>query len=84
MTYEVFILRRAQKQLGKIPTKAYELLKEEIFNLASDPRPLGSKKLIGREGWRIRVGQYRIIYEVDDSKRSVTVLDIGHRKEIYL
>ncbi|WP_288116040.1 type II toxin-antitoxin system RelE/ParE family toxin [Microcystis aeruginosa FBCC-A68] len=51
--------------------------------LAENPRPSGCLKLTGREGWRVRIGVYRIIYGIDDSEKKVIVLDIGHRKDIY-
>ena len=83
MEYEVFILRRAQKQLANLPKQNYSRLRELIIELGRNPRPSGCKKLIGREGWRIRSGDYRVIYEIDDPQRLVTVLDIGHRKDVY-
>ena len=83
MSYAVFILRRAQKELSELPSEVYEQTKETIRTLAEEPRPPGCKKLTGREGWRIRVGDYRIIYEIDDARNVVTVLDIGHRRDIY-
>ena len=83
MDFEVLILRRAQKELANIPKTNYQRIRDTIAALASNPRPAGCKKLTGREGWRVRTGDYRIIYEIDDSKRSVVVLDIGHRKDIY-
>ncbi|WP_331448777.1 MULTISPECIES: type II toxin-antitoxin system RelE family toxin [Microcystis] len=51
--------------------------------LAENPRPSGCLKLTVREGWRVRIGVYRIIYGIDDSEKKVIVLDIGHRKDIY-
>ncbi len=83
MTYSLFILRRAQKELSALPIESYERVKQAIQGLGDDPRPAGSKKLTGREGWRIRVGDYRVIYEVDDASASVTVLHIGHRRDVY-
>jgi mRNA interferase RelE/StbE len=83
MSYAVFILRRAQKVLAELPPDVYERAKEAIKNLGEEPRPHGCKKLTGREGWRIRVGEYRIIYEIDDGQSVVTILDIGHRRDIY-
>jgi len=83
MSYAVFILRRAQKELARLPVEAYERLKEAIESLGEEPRPMGSQKLTGREGWRIRVGDYRVIYEIDDAEQVVTVLHVGHRRDVY-
>jgi mRNA interferase RelE/StbE len=83
MHYEVTILRRAQKSLAKIPGIQFDRIKNAILTLADNPRPSGCKKLAGRDGWRIRVGDYRILYEIQDRELIVLVLDIGHRKEIY-
>jgi len=83
MDYEVFILRRAQRQLANLPKENYFRIRDAIASLASNPRPKVCKKLTGREGWRVRSGNYRVIYEIDDRKRGVIVLDIGHRKDIY-
>jgi mRNA interferase RelE/StbE len=54
-----------------------------VHQLAEDPRPPGCHKLQNREGWRIRVGDYRLVYEVDDDLRTVTVLLAGHRRDVY-
>ena len=59
------------------------VLKRQFFALAKNPRPPGCKKLIARDGWRIRVGKYRIIYEIDDKEKVITVLHIGLRRDIY-
>ncbi|HHV54452.1 MAG TPA: type II toxin-antitoxin system RelE/ParE family toxin [Firmicutes bacterium] len=83
MKYSVFILRRAQKELGGLSLEVYPRVLDAIRNLAHDTRPPGVRKLIGREGWRLRVGDYRVIYEVDDENRRVTVLHIGHRRDVY-
>ncbi len=83
MSYRVEILRRAAKALSKLPPRDYERVRDAIRALGSDPRPPGCKKLVGRDGWRIRVGRYRVIYEVEDVIRVVTVLDLGHRKDVY-
>ena len=83
MKYAVLMLRRAQAQLAKLPSEVYESVKVAIRNLGDEARPHGCKKLIGREGWRVRVGDYRIIYEIDDARKVVTILDIGNRREIY-
>jgi len=83
LDYEVFILRRAQKQLANLPKSNYQRVRDSIAALTLNPRAPGCKKLAAREGWRIRSGDYRVIYEIDDGLRRVTVLDVGHRKDIY-
>ncbi len=81
--YKVAILRRAQKELASLSEREYERVKVALFALADEPRPSRCKKLSGREGWRVRVGNYRVIYEIDAAAELVTVLHIGHRKDIY-
>ncbi|GAF04804.1 type II toxin-antitoxin system RelE family toxin [Saccharicrinis fermentans] len=83
MTYKLSISRKAQKQLAKLPANDYKKVKQTILDLADEPRPAGSKKLKGRNGWRVRQGDYRIIYDIEDDVLVVTVLDAGHRKDIY-
>ena len=83
MSYEVLILRRAQKELAGLPKADYERVRDAVMALAENPRPVGCKKLVGREGWRIRSGDYRVIYEIDDAAQKVTVLHIGHRRDVY-
>lgn len=82
MNYSIIILRRAQSELASLPKESYERVKATISVLSDNPRPHGCKKLIGREGWRIRVGRYRIIYNIDDTARTVVVLHVGHRSNI--
>lgn len=83
MRYQIHILRRAQKALSRLPRQDYERVRDAIRALSEEPRPAGCKKLTGREGWRIRIGQYRVIYELEDVVRVVTVLEVGHRRDIY-
>jgi mRNA interferase RelE/StbE len=83
MTYSLFILRHAQKELAQLTGSPYERIREAIRSLADDPRPHGCLKLAGREGWRIKVGDYRVIYEIDDTNASITILHIGHRRDVY-
>jgi len=83
MNYALRILRRAQKELAALPRNDYERVRDAISKLGDNPRPSGCKKLIDRNGWRIRVGNYRIIYEISDQEKFVTVLDLGHRNDIY-
>ena len=83
MTYNVLILRRAQKGLADLPKPDFLKMKDALLELANDPRPFGCKKLSGRDGWRIRTGNYRAIYEIDDDLKTVTILDVGNRRDIY-
>ncbi len=83
MSYKISILRRAQKELASLPRKDFEQVRETIRNLAEGPRPPGCKKLIAREGWRLRAGNYRVIYEIDDRNQNVLVLHVGLRRDIY-
>ncbi len=83
MKYTVLIERYAQKQIMKLDKKVIPLIKTAISSLAVDPRPFGYKKLKGEDAYRIRVGDYRIIYEINDGKIIVTVVSVGHRKNIY-
>jgi len=83
LSFQVLIRRRAAKSLGKLPQGDYDRIREAIVGLAEDPRPPGASKLSARDGWRIRVGRYRVLYDIQDDARSVVVLDVGHRRDIY-
>jgi len=83
MIYKISIQRRAQKELSQLPPGAYEQVREAIFALAHNPRPIGCQKLTARAGWRIRVGDFRIIYEIDDKQQKIEVFHLGHRRDIY-
>jgi mRNA interferase RelE/StbE len=81
--YQIKIEKSVQRSLEKINEPFYSKIKVAILNLAKNPRPAGYKKLKGRDGYRIRVADYRIIYEVFDNLLLVTVIDLGNRKDIY-
>lgn len=83
MTYRVQIARRAAKAVTGLDKPARRRVLAAIDALSGDPRPVGCKKLAGQEAWRIRVGDYLIIYEIHDQILLVIVVDIGHRREIY-
>lgn len=83
MSYSLFIQRGAQKELAQLPEAAYEQVRDAIRKLEMNPRPRGCRKLSGREGWRIRVGDYRIVYEIDDKQQTILVLHVGHRRDVY-
>lgn len=81
--YNVFIEKAVYKQLKNIPEKDYQKIMTSIADLANNPRPVGCKKLKGRPAYRIREGNYRVIYEINDKILTVTVIDAGNRKAIY-
>ena len=81
--YKVLIERQAMKQLAKIPDPDKQKITEALGKLAVNPRPHGYIKLNGRPGYRIRVGDYRIIYNINDGVLTVMILLIGNRKNVY-
>ena len=83
MPYQVVLTNAANKQLRKLPIQMAQRIQVQIFELENDPRPSGCKKLVDIEAWRIRIGDYRVIYEIHDNILLVSVIEIGHRKEIY-
>jgi mRNA interferase RelE/StbE len=83
MTYTVLIRKSAQKKLARLESSIQDRIIETIRNLAENPRPTGTKKLSGRDAWRVRIGDYRIIYEIHDDRLIVLVVVVGHRREVY-
>jgi len=81
--YLVKIEKSVIKKLEKIDDPQYSKIKKAILNLSINPRPQGSLKLKGRDGYRIRAGDYRIIYDIYDKILCVEVIELGHRKDIY-
>jgi mRNA interferase RelE/StbE len=81
--YSVFLRRSAAGELGRIPKKDLMRMIERIKSLESDARPPGCDKLSAQERYRVRQGDYRIVYEVDDEAKTVDIVKIGHRREIY-
>jgi len=82
--FKIVIKKSAQKELAKLPQKMVVLIDNEILKLASQPKPVGSIKLQDKTNrYRIRVGDYRIIYSIDNDKLIVEIVLIRHRKEAY-
>jgi mRNA interferase RelE/StbE len=81
--YTVVITKKAQKQLNKLPNNAATAVLTDIGKLETNPRPPGYIKLKGREGYRIRIGDYRVIYDIHDKELIVDVIALGNRREIY-
>lgn len=84
MIYQIEFTKGALKKLKKLPTDIKERIDSKILELADEPRPNGVKKLEGDDSlYRIRVNDYRIIYQIQDNVLLVTVVKVGHRREIY-
>lgn len=84
MTYRITILPTALRQLAELPRLDQRRIKESVDRLAGDPRPAGVKRLQGMRGFlRLRSGNYRIIYAVEDDRRMVLIIRIGHRRDVY-
>jgi len=81
--YEVLIKRSAADELGAIPKKHLRRIVERIRLLADEPRPHGCEKLSAQERYRIRQGDYRVVYSSDDAAKTVEIFKVGHRSEIY-
>jgi len=81
--YKIRIKKSAEKELSKIPEKELLKILDIIKSLSNDPHPTGSIKLTNQEKYRVRVGNYRILYQIEDNIRTVFVVKVGHRKDIY-
>jgi mRNA interferase RelE/StbE len=81
--YTIDLSKKARKQLDKLSDEIAEPILSAVKNLSKNPRPQGFKKLKGRNGCRIRVGDYRVIYEIFDHLLLIDVINLGHRKDIY-
>ena len=81
--YRIELRQRAQKSLDKLPRSDFKAVIEAIKDLAQTPRPRGMEKVKTTGLWRIRQGDYRIIYAIDDKDSLVTIVRVGHRREIY-
>ena len=83
-SYELLIKPSAAKELEAVGRKSDRTrIVDKIYTLRDDPRPPGCEKLTGQDRYRLRQGQFRILYVVDDSERVVTVMKIGHRRDVY-
>ena len=83
MSYEVIVERRARIALARLPSTVYDRTMRAVNELANNPRPRQSLSLQGRSGRRLRVGDYLILYEVDDEREEVFVAEVWHRQRAY-
>ena len=83
MSYQVILPKSVQKELDRLADDVARRVLTRLGELEINPRPADVKKLKGRNAWRIRVGDYRVIYEIHDRVLQVIVITVGHRREIY-
>ncbi|MEN6626704.1 MAG: type II toxin-antitoxin system RelE/ParE family toxin [Candidatus Sumerlaeia bacterium] len=84
MAYHVILTSRAEKQLASLQTRDQHRILIRMETLADNPRPAGAVKLVGTDdGWRIRIGNFRVLYEIRDRELIVLVVEIGHRRDVY-
>ncbi len=81
--YKIELRRKAQRALDRFPKGDFNAVLDAVKDLANTPRPKGVEKIKSAGLWRIRQGDYRIVYRIDDGQKMVTILHIGHRREIY-
>lgn len=83
MKFQIILPKSVQKELDRLPDEILNRILARLAALEVNPRPADVKKLKGRAAWRIRVGDYRVIYEIHDRILQVIVITVGHRREIY-
>jgi mRNA interferase RelE/StbE len=82
MPYAVGVTRRANKELARLPAQMQERIDAALDALAADPRPPGTRKLTSG-AYRVHVGDYRVLFDVDDDAQTINILRVGHRREVY-
>ncbi len=83
MSYTLFIRRSAEQELDRLPSPLHGRLSACILRLEDNPRPQGAKKLSGRSEYRLRVGDYRILYLIEEDRKRVEIVAVGHRRDVY-
>ena len=83
MAYQVIVSMAANRAVARLDKTMRRRITERLAALAENPRPMGCIKLAGMEAYRIRMGDYRIVYEIQDKVLLVTFIDVGHRREVY-
>ncbi len=81
--YRVKVSPAARRQVAKLPTSVRQRIETALDNLNVDPRPAGARALVGSDALRLRVGDYRAVYRVDDTAKAIEVLRVAHRREVY-
>ena len=83
MKFQVILPKSVHKQLDRLADEVSRRVLDRLHELENNPRPADVKKLKGRPAWRVRVGDYRIIYEIHDRKLQIVVITVGHRRQVY-
>ncbi|MBF0258178.1 MAG: type II toxin-antitoxin system RelE/ParE family toxin [Desulfamplus sp.] len=83
MSYTIFLKHSAEKELEHLNVKTHDRIVAHLIALKENPLPSGVKKLQGRIGYRIRVGGYRILYEINETEKQIEIFAVAHRKEAY-
>jgi len=83
MPYAVYLKKSAEKDLDSLPREVHQKIIKRLLSLKGNPRPPGAKKLWGGERYKIRVGDYRVLYTIDDALQKIEVSAVGHRREVY-
>ena len=83
MKYRVILPRSVQKKLDRLPDDVVKSILSRLAELETNPRPTDVKKLRGRNAWRIRIGDYRLIYEIHDRELQILLITVGHRRDVY-
>lgn len=83
MPYQVTIKQSAEKEMDRLPKSVFNRICDALLSLEEEPRPKGCKKLRGTDEYRLRVGEFRILYLINDAKEIVEIVSVGHRRDVY-
>ncbi len=83
MAYVVILKRPAERELDRLPAQVRQRITQKLLELEDNPRPHGVQKLHGQDRYRVRVGDYRVLYLIDDRTKTVEVVAVGHRRDVY-
>ncbi len=83
MTYTVLITRAAERDLDRLSADIHFRITQRILRLEDAPRPVGTRKLQAQDQYRLRVGEYRVLYQIYDNSQTVTIVGVAHRREAY-
>ena len=82
--YEVYVEKAVENDLNRLPITTFQRIIFHIRSLAENPRPSGCRKLAGsKNDWRIRIGDFRVLYEIDEKAKAVKIMRVRHRREVY-